>query len=104
MLRLQLVQLGSKISAHLPRALHQIHTPHLIDRSNRRRESQWMRLIGVSMREKMIFKVGCDFCAGGAEAEWDCRIGNSFRRSQDIRDYIPVVHGEPFAGTAPSGH
>src|SRR5262249_33589062 len=47
-------QLLSQISSHLTGAFHQVQALHLADCSDGRCENQWVRLISVAVREKVI--------------------------------------------------
>ena len=63
-----------------------------------------MSFVGVPVREVVVLKVVRDFRRRGTKSQRHVGRGDSLGGNEDVRLHVPMVHGEPFAGTAPAAH
>src|SRR5664280_2879230 len=104
MLRLQHFKLRAYIWRQFRGALYELESLHLLDGGHCRPQREWMRLVGVAVREVMFLEVLRYLGRCGAYAERHIRGCEALGGNEDVGLHTPVVNGKPLAGSAPSGH
>src|ERR1700722_17064906 len=104
MLLRQLSQLFSQVFPHDSGTLNQIQSAHLVNGGNGRSKRHRMRLIGMTMGEIMIVKIGRDTVRGCTQPQWNVGGSDALGRNQDVWLNIPVMNSEPFARRPPATH
>ena len=98
--RRKCLQFFAEVRADFVRAIHQTEPLHFMNRRHRRCQRHGVSLVSMAVRKIMVVKVRRDLCRSRAQSKWHIRRCNAFRRDENVRLNIPIVHRKPFSGAS----